>query len=122
MGQFQGISTRTSSDEARNLQPGTGGKVWEEEYRVMGKGSVGNRAQTKLAKAMATSVAGGWHQNGYSRAGEEPSTGQDKPTPKCIHSQPTKLPFDFWLWCIAMINLYVVIFIEEIIHERREGA
>lgn len=50
------------------------------------------------AEAVTTLVAEGWHKSGYSLAGEEPSAGQDEPSPNCLHIQPTKLPFDFWLW------------------------
>lgn len=47
MGQFQGVSTETSIDEARSLEPGTGGKVWEEESKVAGQG-VETKAVTAL--------------------------------------------------------------------------
>lgn len=69
---FQGIRTKTSSDEARNLQPGMGGKVWEEEYKVMGKGGVGSRARAKLAKAQAMPVASEWVQPGWGGAMDRP--------------------------------------------------
>lgn len=55
-------------------------------------------------------------------AGEEASIREARPSPDCLHRQPAKVPLCFWLGCIAMINLHVVIFIEKIIHERREGS
>lgn len=100
-----------------------GGQVWEEGYEVGGGDrGVRGRAQAKLAKAVTTPGAEGWGRNGCSVAGEEASIGEARPSPDCLHRQPAKVPLRFWLWCIAMINLHVVIFIEKIIHERREGS
>lgn len=51
-----------------------------------------------LRSKAVTRVAEGCHQNGHGLAGEQAPARQEKPSPDCIHIQPPKLLFDFWLW------------------------
>lgn len=100
------------------MRPETRSQEWGDQGGKRGlrwgQQGVGSRAQAELARAGTVPAAEGWREEvrpGWG-VGIEPS-----------HTRPTRVPLGFWLRCVAVMNLHVVIFIEKkIIHERRQGS
>lgn len=72
-------------DKPRSLEPGMGGKVWEEGCKVVGQGILDIGVK---AKAVTTPEAEGWHKNGAAWLGRKHQSGRTGPPLPRLHSHP----------------------------------